>query len=379
MHIVVIGAGAFGSWSAWFLAQRGHRVTLIDAYGPANARASSADHSRVIRCGYGSDEIYSQWARASREDWLWLSRESGQALVETGGALFLSAPGNRYIDDTFATLTNLGIACDSLTPEEVQRRYPQIAVHDLGRSVFERDAGVIRATAAVQALVALVTNRQRVEYRGARIATPDESTPAPMFRLSTGEALSADVFVCACGPWLPSIFPTALGERIRATRQEVLHYGVPAADDRFSLRKLPVWIDFEAGLYGVPDLDARGFKVGIDRHGPPIDPDRVDRLVDARTVHRTRAWLARRFPALADAPLVDAHVCQYENTHNGDFIIDRHPSWANVWIVGGGSGHGFKHGPAVGRHVAALVDGDAPVNPRFALATKHTTAARAVF
>jgi glycine/D-amino acid oxidase-like deaminating enzyme len=171
----------------------------------------------------------------------------------------------------------------------------------------------------------------------------------------------------------------AVGARIRPTRQEVLHFGVPAGDDRFSLARFPVWIDFSAGLYGIPDFDARGFKVGIDRHGPPIDPDTTDRLVSADLVERTRDWLAHRFPGLADAPLLDAHVCQYENTDRGDFLIDRHPTWPNVWIVGGGSGHGFKHGPAVGRYVDALVAGERTVEPRFALSAKTAAAARAVF
>jgi glycine/D-amino acid oxidase-like deaminating enzyme len=175
------------------------------------------------------------------------------------------------------------------------------------------------------------------------------------------------------------LLPQSVGARIRPTRQEVLHFGVPPGDDRFSLDRLPVWIDFQAGLYGIPDLDARGFKVGIDRHGAAIDPDRDDRIVDPGLVDRTRAWLATRFPGLGDAPLVDGRVCQYENTSTGDFIIDRHPHWPNVWIAGGGSGHGFKHGPAVGREVAALIAGDTTVQSRFALASKHTSAARAVF
>ena len=110
-----------------------------------------------------------------------------------------------------------------------------------------------------------------------------------------------------------------------------------------------MWIDFAAGVYGIPDLDAHGFKVGLDRHGPPIDPDTADRLVDGAAVATAREFLARRFPALAGAPLVDARVCQYENTSSGDFLIDVHPTWPNVWIAGGGSGHGFKHGPGGGR------------------------------
>ncbi len=310
MNTIVIGAGAFGAWSAWFLSRRGHRVTLIDAYGPANPRASSADHSRVIRSGYGRDAVYSQWARDALRDWQWLSRETGRELVTASGALFLAPPGNDYLDATYATLTELGIDVARFTPDQLRARYPQMAIDGLGSAVFEPNAGIIRARAAVQALVTLMQERKAIEYRVARLASP-EFTGTLSCELTTGEPLIADAVVCACGPWLPLLFPDVVGSRIRTTRQEVLYFGVPCGDDRFSVGQLPVWIDFEAGLYGIPDVDGRGFKVGIDRHGAPIDPDDAERLVDPETVRTTRRWLAVRFPALATAPLVDSHVCQY--------------------------------------------------------------------
>lgn len=379
MRIIVVGAGVFGAWSAWFLSHSDHAVTLVDAYGPANARASSADHSRVIRCGYGADEIYSRWARASLDDWRWLSRESGRDLVVQSGALFMGAPGDTYVHDTHLTLSRLGIPSELLDAESVAARFPQIAAEGLGPSVFEHDAGVIRARAAVQTLVAFAQDRGGVRCHSGRVVSVDESQHDPRFVLTNGERLAADAFVFACGPWLGEMFASAVGRRIRPTRQEVLHFGAPSADGRYAIANLPVWIDFQAGVYGIPDLDARGFKVGIDRHGPSIDPDHDDRLVTPDLVNRTREWLGTRFPGLRHAPFVDGRVCQYENTSTGDFIIDRHPTWSNVWIVGGGSGHGFKHGPAVGRHVAALVHGETSVEPRFSLAGKATVAARAVY
>lgn len=92
-----------------------------------------------------------------------------------------------------------------------------------------------------------------------------------------------------------------------------------------------------------------------------------------------REFVGRRFPTLKNAPLLEARVCQYENTSNGDFLIDRHPDFDNVWLVGGGSGHGFKHGPALGEYVAARVTEGGPVEPRFTLATKDTVQKRSVF
>jgi sarcosine oxidase len=379
MRVAVIGAGVFGAWCAKFLVDAGHLVTLVDAYGPANSRASSADHSRVIRSGYGADEIYSRWAADAWGDWEWLASASGQALLMRTGALFLGEPGNAYVLETFATLVRLGMAAELIEPQALQTRYPQIAVEGLGSAVLERDAGVIRARAAVQALVGLLVRAGAVTCLRDVVERIDEERGSWTVCTRRSGELGADGYVFACGPWLPALFPRAVGERIRATRQEVLYFGVPSGTDEFSAPGLPVWIDFAAGVYGIADLDACGFKVGIDRHGAVVDPDTLDRVVNPAIVESTRAWIGHRFPALRGAPLVDARVCQYENSSTGDFIIDRHPMWSNCWIVGGGSGHGFKHGPSVGRHVAGLVNGDAVVNPRFALAGKDTLPSRAVF
>ena len=379
MRVSIIGAGVFGAWCAKFLADAGHVITLVDAYGPANGRASSSDHSRVIRAGYGADAIYSQWAMQSLRDWQWFAATTGQSLLVRTGALFMGEPDSAYVRDTHATLSAVGATAEMLEPSEVQTRFPQINVEGLGPCVYEPQAGVIRARMAVQTLVGHLMATQRVSYLAARIAPPDEQSIECVVQTTAGVRLESDVVVFACGPWLPGVFPDAVGALIRATRQEVVHFGVPAGDTRFSAARLPVWIDFAAGLYGIPDLDARGFKVGIDQHGPVIDPDTLERVVSPELAERTREFVTRRFPEMRHAPLVDARVCQYENTSSGDFIIDRHPAWPACWIVGGGSGHGFKHGPAVGRHLAELVEGRSAGQARFALTSKSAAAARVVY
>jgi len=185
--------------------------------------------------------------------------------------------------------------------------------------------------------------------------------------------LSASRFVFACGPWLPKVFPEILGQRIFPTRQEVFFFAPPAGDPSFEPAHLPGWADFNDGdiFYGMPDLESRGFKVAHDQHGPPIDPDVGDRIPTPKAIADVREYMKRRFPAVADRPLVEARVCQYENSSNGDFLIDRHPQFENVVLVGAGSGHGFKHGPAVGRYAAGLVNGtNKSVEARFSLQSK---------
>ena len=376
---MVVGAGVFGAWCAWRLSDEGHAVTLIDAFGPANGRASSADHSRVIRAGYGPDAIYSRWASESRHDWEWLSAVTGRTLVTTTGALFMGKAANTYLRATHETLTQLGVSIEWLDPAAIANRFPQISIEGLGPAVFEPEAGVIRARDAVQALVKFGVSSNRLQYRIAAIEPLDELRTRPSIKTSIGPPLEADLFVLACGPWLPRLCAIAVGGRIRPTRQEVLYFGIPAGSSHFSAPEMPVSIDFEAGVYGVPDFDAHGFKVGIDRHGPPIDPTSHDRVVHPELIETTLYWLARRFPGLAGAPLVDAHVCQYENTSSGDFVIDRHPAWENVWIVGGGSGHGFKHGPAIARYLVDLIANRVEPDPRFSLASKSDAHRRQVY
>ena len=377
-RIAVIGAGVFGAWSALRLAEAGHQVSLIDAYGPANGRASSADLSRVIRAGYGADAVYSEWALAALADWRALEADVGERLLTITGAVFLGPTGFPYLRETFETLTRLHQPVEWIAPADLPRRFPGLAADAVGPAVFEPGAGILRARAAVLAVVHRAVTARGVTYSAGQIQPVDESHAAIVVRKADGTAVSADRYVFACGPWLPTLFPEAVGARIRPTRQEVLYFGVPPGNSQFSATHFPVWIDFDAGLYGLPDLDSAGFKVGIDRHGPSIDPDTADRLIDSALVDTTRAFLARRFPALAAASLVDARVCQYENTATGDFLIDRHPRYPNVFLVGGGSGHGFKHGPSVARYVVQLMEGNVPPSPRFALAAKGTLAVRQV-
>jgi glycine/D-amino acid oxidase-like deaminating enzyme len=129
----------------------------------------------------------------------------------------------------------------------------------------------------------------------------------------------------------------------------------------------------------MPDIENRGLKFARDAHGEHVDPDTQSRVPSAEGATWAREYVARRFPALKNAPITETRVCQYENTSNGDFLIDRHPEFENVWLAGGGSGHGFKHGPAFGEYLAAQICGEGKTEPRFSLETKATQQKRAVY
>ena len=336
--IVVVGAGAFGAWTAWQLRRRGASVLLIDGWGPGHSRSSSGGESRIIRMGYGADEIYTRMAQRSLALWQELFHATRHPLFHRTGVLWIARAGDPYSESTRSTLQKAGVLTEILPASELARRYPQMILTDRATfGILEPESGAIMARRAIAALAEDLV-RQGGEYSTAAVLPPAGNRTLVSVRTIDGEEISAGTFVFACGAWLPKLFPDILGTRIYPTRQEVWFFAPPPGDRRFSPAHLPVWIDFTdpRGPYGFPDLEGRGFKLAFDRHGGPFDPDSGDRRARGESVAEAHSFLAERFPALRDAPLAEFRVCQYENTSNGDFLIDRHPDLENVWLVGGG-------------------------------------------
>jgi glycine/D-amino acid oxidase-like deaminating enzyme len=317
-------------------------------------------------------------SRDSLVAWKALFARIGQPeLFRATGVLWLAAAGDARAEASLRVLAREGIAHEVLDAGVLARRYPQIATPPGGWALFEPGSGALLARRAVQAVVADAV-RDGVELRIDRVLPPSGEGRIGSLRTASGAVIHAERYVFACGPWLGRVLPDVLAGRIFPTRQEVFYFGAAPGDARFAPAQLPVWLDFGRDYYGMPDIDGRGFKVAFDAHGEPVDPDTQDRAPTAARIDHARAFLALRFPALADAPLLGAEVCQYENTSSGDLILDRHPTRGNAWIAGGGSGHGFKHGPAVGAYLAARVLGGEDVEPRFALAGKGVVQRREV-
>jgi glycine/D-amino acid oxidase-like deaminating enzyme len=329
--------------------------------------------------GYGDQEIYTRWSMRSLEMWKRLLDEAGTpGSFQPSGVLWMAREQDPLTTKTLETLARLHVAHERLDRAELEKRWPQVDFGPVTWAIHEPESGFLAAFRSVQAVTRMAVDAG-VEYLQESVAPPKGRGALEAVTTRSGGTVRGKTFVFACGPWLPKLFPDLLGDRIFPTRQEVLYFGVPAGDERFGSRAMPVWMDFAEGIYGIPDFQGRGFKVALDRHGPPADPDSLERLPTAETVACVREFVRRRFPALEHAPIVGAEVCQYENTSNGDFLIDRHPGLANVWLVGGGSGHGFKHGPAVGEYVAARIADGGAVEAKFALAAKRTVQQRQVF
>jgi len=354
--VLVVGAGAFGGWSALHLAESGVRVTLLDAWGPGNSRASSGGETRTIRATYGpAHAIYVDMVARALTLWKKYEQEWNLKLFFRSGALRMAGTDDSYESSALPVLKKAGIPFEKLSATECSNRWPQINFDGVSWSVYEPESGFLAARRACEGVLDAFL-KQGGQYRQAQV-NPGRIAANRMdgVTLGQGESLKADSYVFAPGPWLGRVFPF-FGQSMAPTRQEVFFFGTPAGDMRFNEEHLPTWMDGgKQQFFGVPGNHWRGFKISDDARGPVIDPSTMEREISQEKLSAARDYMKRRFPGLSNAPLVESRVCQYENSSDNNFILDRHPEAKNVWIVGGGSGHGFKHGPVLGEMVRDAV------------------------
>ena len=330
-----------------------------------------------MRGAYGPDQPYTKLAARALDLWKQHEAQWKRRFFFPIGVLWMvegNNEGNDNDNDAFERaslpfLKDAGIPFEQLAPNELKRRWPQINFENVKWAIYEPQSGYLLARASTQAVVDQFV-AERGEYRQAAVAARDlDSGQWKTLSLTDGSGIAADRFVFACGPWLGKLFPQTVGRYFLSTKQDVFFFGTPAGDSRYNEANVPVWADHSGHfMYGIPGNQGRGFKIADDARGPEFDPTSGQRLVGEDSLKEARRYLAYRFPGMKDAPLIETRVCQYENTTDHNFIVDRHPENANVWIVGGGSGHGFKHGPALGEMVAKLILKDETADPLYRLA-----------
>ncbi len=356
MHVVIVGAGTFGASLAWTLARAGREVTLVDQFEPGDARASSGGESRLMRSSHGADAAYTATARRARTLWHELEAESGEALVEERGVAWFAHREDGWEAASERTMAAQGIPSQRLEPSEAARLFPSLGIDDLTFVLYEPEAGIVRAQRAVRALASQAREHGARLVRGR--AAPDRGRA-----VVGGELLEGDATVWACGGWLGGLFGDLLS--LTVTCQELLFFdGGPAWETA------PGWVDYDRAMYGTGDVDRLGVKVALDEEGPALDPD-ADLPAAGATEPRVRAYLADRFPALASAPLKDGRCCRYELSPDSHFVAAPHPEHEGAWLLGAGSGHGFKHGPAIAELAVAAIERGEPLPDHFRLGDRR--------
>jgi glycine/D-amino acid oxidase-like deaminating enzyme len=350
--ITVVGAGAFGGWTAFYLNRKGFDVTLVDAWGAGNSRSSSGDETRVIRSTYGANEFYFDLNVRALQLWKEHQELWGRQVFHNSGVIWLCyQEKNPIVDDSIPFTKKHQMEYEYLTIEEVQKRFPLIQTNDLHHAWFDPHGGYLKARESCQ-LVHDLFQKEGGKIKTGYAVPGELSGEIKNILLTNGEKIHGDAFLFACGPWLGQLFPF-LKEKIICTKQEAYYFGVPEKKAE-AFNQMPAWIDLDGEdfYYGIPGNANRGFKIGVDRRGEIFDPTNGDRILNPDVLARARKFIGHRFPELKNAPLAENRVCPYENSPDGNFIFEQHPEANNVWVLGGGSGHGFKHGPALGELIA---------------------------
>ncbi len=360
-EIIVIGAGTFGVWTAYHLSQMGAKVTLLDAYGPGNSRASSGGETRYIQVN-NDNNIYVQSAVRAYELWKKVEAASGEKLVLAAGYLTMSTnKGFRSLAlKRQQQLAAQGIHnMEILNQSEIKYRWPQIYSEDIAIGAYY-DGGAAGSTLMARKGIQVVA-RQFVQNGG----TLTIAKGIPIINKGKveginvgGKSLKAQHYVFACGPWLRQLFPDLLLPKLQIQRRDVFFVGTPSGNNQFSHPNLPNWSVYGSGYYGFSDIEGRGLKVAPYPDYNSFEPDMDERIVNPYQAKRAHDFVKKRFPALADQPIIESRVCQVTNSVDGNFIVDQLPSSENTWIVGAGSGHGFKHGPAIGEYAAKRILGE---------------------
>jgi glycine/D-amino acid oxidase-like deaminating enzyme len=365
-RILVVGAGVFGSWTALMLLRKGYKVTLADSWGPGNSLSSSGGETRLIRAVYGENEKYFDMTVRAFDEWRRLEEHTGQKVLEqTGVAWFFNEQSESIARSIADILDNRSWAYDLVEYEKITELYPVVNPEGLSGILVEKNAGYLRARFACQVVVELFI-KEGGKFDLAEVIPGKIKNEKMVSVTENARETNYDLYIFAAGPWLPALFPGMMASHLEITRQEVYYFVAPG-NKSGDFAALPPWIEWDPELfyYGLHSGDFRGFKLACDKRGVICDPATMNRVPGNDLVERSRKYLSQRFPDLADAPLIESRVCQYSNTIDGNFIIDRHPEAQNVWIAGGGSGHGFKHGPEVGRIIAGIIAGETESNPDF--------------
>ena len=342
---LVVGAGVNGAAIARELAGRGFDVTLAEQYAAGTVRSASGGDTRLLRAAHGEAAWYTELAVRARTLWLELQEETGTRIWEPTGLAWFARRDDGFEARSLPALAAAGVPHEWLAPAAAAQLFPSLAVDDLHAVLFEPEAGVLHARRATQLLA------EDAERRGARRVAE---------RVTPGGAPGADAVVWACGAWLPALFPGLVP--VTVERRDVFFLGGDAA-----WTGTPGWVEYDAGFYGHGDVGGLGVKVAPDHPSPQVEPDALERSPLPERERQARDYAARRFPALAGAPLLGARVCQYDLTPDTHFLVDRHPERESWWLVGGGSGHGFKHGPALAELVADCIEGKRAPEPFHAL------------
>jgi glycine/D-amino acid oxidase-like deaminating enzyme len=351
MKAIVVGAGIMGLGTAWALARDGHSVEVFEQGALPNPIASSVDEHRLIRHPYGDRAGYARMIDPAFAAWDLLWRDLGATYYAATGTLGLTGNGADWAERSARVLDEMGRPMTELTLDELRRRFPQLDARGVERAFWLDTGGVLFAQDIVVGLARHLSGRSGVTLHA---DTPVRSVDLEHGRIVTaaGATHTADIVVVAAGAWVGRLLPEH-GPRLVPSRQIVIYFHLPE-EQRATWAKGPMIIQKtgDVGLYFVPPMAGRGFKVGdhaFSRSGDP-EGDREAREDEIRPLLERCRGLFKGFDGWRTDRL---KACFYTVTEDERFVVER--PGAKGWVMSPCSGHGFKFGALMGLELARTI------------------------
>ncbi|MFT4037325.1 MAG: N-methyl-L-tryptophan oxidase [Thermomicrobiales bacterium] len=351
--VAVLGGGTMGTAAAWALTRMGLRPVVIEQFQIVHDQGSHSGDTRIFRHAYAESPEYVPLVLRADELWQELMDASGEQILVRCGGLELAAPGHVHASSARLAADQHKLSYEWLSPAEARARWPQFQTPDGWDVLYSDASGFLNVEPAIRTMAALA------EQGGATILT---NTPATAWG-SDGNTvwiempqgrIEANSAIITSGGWSARVLKD-LGLPIHV-RRKTLWWQRLQHPDQFTPDRMPVFITDSniGGIYGFPSVDGLSLKIANHEGGEPVEPDTVDRTTHAGENADVLALAELLFPDVTPE-VVKSAVCLYMMTPDTDFIMDRHPEYANVVIGAGFSGHGFKFAPAVGEELARLL------------------------
>ena len=282
--VVVIGAGAFGGWTAYYLRQLGASVRLVDAYGPGNSRATSGDETRGVRSSYGDRARVRSCGppvppcidRCTTFDEEWGRRMKVRLFFKTGDLIFRQGP-ETFTERTQDMWTRLNIPFQVVSVDDMARKYPVFNLAKVGFGLYDPRAGVVRARRACEVVAeAFRQSGGRVLMGYAALGDRDAARLQNIRTTGPAATLTAGTFVLAVGPWFPKLLPEMMASRMRTPLGHV-HYLARRPATTGSRSESPK-LQFSGVTGGLRSAGQPGFRAM--RGSALVDPDTSDRAFD---------------------------------------------------------------------------------------------------
>lgn len=353
---IVVGAGAIGAATAYWLSRRANgSVLLLEQFGLGHTRGASEDHSRVIRHAYDK-ALYTALTPAAYQCWGLVEAATGLRLVHKTGGLILGdadSEGAAELDAIATAMTSSNLPFETYDASAIRSRWPQLRVDDRHAGIFDPEAGVLDIRQATAAHLALARGNGVEVIQDTEVTSIEEIAGGVRVEAGGDAYLAADLVLCG-GAWNPVLLrQLGVSLPIVLTEEQVTYFATTKLRE-FSMDRFPVWgwLDGADFYYGFPVYGEVAVKAGIDGGGRQVEPEDRTYTADPKRVEQVRRHLTARIPD-AVGPELYTRVCCYDLTPDRDFIVDRIPGHDRV-LVCVGAGHAAKFAGLLGRILSEL-------------------------